>query len=90
MGKKFKDLFTEASRVQSEMVAMNVLATAVETHVNCIKIRCVCWNIEECGLVIAMLKKSSLLQPGGMGFIRTIPDSDALCIEVKIDIDCNQ
>lgn len=84
MEQSIKDLLVEASQLQSDMVDMDVLATSVETHQTKIIIRCVCVDPIQCSFVISLLEGRGFLKPGGMGVIKVLYESGALCIEVHV------
>lgn len=86
MDKEFQKLLDKASNLQSEFVNMGVIATSVETHLAKIVVRCVCSDVMQSSLVISMLKDADLLLPGGIGFIKTLPGTKSLCVEVNIKI----
>jgi len=79
-------MLKKASQTQLELVEMGFIATSIETHLSLIVIRCVCNDTQECATVIALLKTNGFLTPGGIGYIKTISGSSALCVEIKIEI----
>lgn len=85
MDKNFISMLKKASHTQLELIEMGFIATSIETHLALIVIRCVCNDTNECATVISLLKSEGFLTPGGIGYIKTISGSSALCLEVKIN-----
>lgn len=85
MEKKIREKFAGVSRLQFQMVEMDVLSTSVKTHPTFLEMGCVCKDTEQCAAALALFAQSGLLKPGDIMSIEFDDKSKTYSIGVIID-----